>query len=137
MRLLRKTFPPGVEPSSTFYSVILDCELTRYHFPRLWLFTFVRNYQHIFQSGYTFLNSHQQWMTISVVLYPYHHFSEFLEFFCLFVSLVFFFFSLSDSCVIVYCLFHSSLLFYYSLMQIMLAVCYFNTRISSLVRCLF
>lgn len=47
------------------------------------------------------------------------------------------FFSLSDSCVIVYCLFHSSLLFYYSLMQIILAICYFNTWISSLVRCLF
>ena len=130
MCLLRKIFPPGVEPSSNFYSVILNCELTRYHFPRLCLFIFVRNCQHIFQSGRAFLNSHQQWMTISVVLYLCHHFSGFLGFFI-------FYFSLSHSSVIAYCLFHSSLLFCDSLMQIILGMCYFNICISSLVRCLF
>lgn len=38
------------------------------------LFSFVRNFQSVFQSGSTVSYSHQQYNRIYVVLYPYEHF---------------------------------------------------------------
>ena len=37
------------------------------------VFSFVRKRQSLFQSGYTILHSHQQWMRVPVTPYPHQH----------------------------------------------------------------